>query len=71
MDDMATTGRIHIDPKIMGGKPVIRGTRVPVELVLRKLAEGASVEELVDGYPSLTPQDIEAAKEWQQDGLTR
>jgi uncharacterized protein (DUF433 family) len=68
---MAAADRIHIDPKVMGGKPVIRGTRIPVELVLRKLAEGASVEELVDGYPSLTPQDIEAAKAWQQDGLSR
>jgi uncharacterized protein (DUF433 family) len=70
-DDMAASDRIHIDPKIMDGKPVIRGTSVQVELVLRKLAEGATVGELLDGYPSLTPEDIEAAKAWQQNGLSR
>ena len=53
--------RIEINPEIMLGKPVIRGTRIPVELVLRKLAEGASQDELIDAYPSLTPEDIKAA----------
>jgi len=53
--------RIEINPDIMLGKPVIRGTRIPVELVLRKLAEGASQDELIDAYPSLTPEDIKAA----------
>jgi len=68
---MGTSGRIHIDPKIMDGKPVIRGTSVQVEMVLRELAEGATLGELLDGYPSLTPEDIEAAKAWQQSGLSR
>jgi uncharacterized protein (DUF433 family) len=68
---MAASDRIHIDPKIMDGKPVIRGTSVQVELVLRRLAEGATVDELLDGYPALTPEDIEAAKAWQQNGLSR
>ena len=58
---MATTDRIEINPRILGGKPVIRGTRVPVELVLRKLAEGASEELLLDAYPTLTKEDIKAA----------
>jgi uncharacterized protein (DUF433 family) len=53
--------RIEINPKIMLGKPVIRGTRIPVELVLRKLAEGATEDELLDAYPSLTRDDIKAA----------
>jgi uncharacterized protein (DUF433 family) len=41
---MTVTDRIEIDPKVMLGKPVIRGTGIPVELLLRKLAEGASLE---------------------------
>jgi uncharacterized protein (DUF433 family) len=45
----------------MVGKPVIRGTRIPVELILRKLGEGATEEELLDGYPRLTSEDIRAA----------
>jgi uncharacterized protein (DUF433 family) len=45
------TDRIKINPSIMQGKPVIRGTRVPVELLLRKLAEGAAIEDLLDAYP--------------------
>jgi uncharacterized protein (DUF433 family) len=53
--------RVVIDPKVMQGKPVIRGTRVPVELLLRKLGEGAAVEDLLDAYPQLTRQDIQAA----------
>ncbi|OGA70763.1 MAG: antitoxin [Betaproteobacteria bacterium RIFCSPLOWO2_12_FULL_65_14] len=53
--------RIEINPEIMLGKPVIRGTRIPVELVLRKLAEGATEGELLEAYPSLTREDIKAA----------
>ena len=56
-----TTERIDIDPAIMMGKPVIRGTRITVELILRKLAEGASEDELLDDYPHITRGDIRAA----------
>jgi uncharacterized protein (DUF433 family) len=55
------TGRIEINPSVMQGKPVIRNTRIPVELLLRKLAEGATVEELLDAYPRLTKDDIRAS----------
>ena len=58
---MTTADRIEIDPKVMMGKPVIRGTRITVELVLRKLSEGASERELLDAYPRLTREDIKAA----------
>ena len=44
----------------MLGKPVIRGTRIPVELILRKLGEGATEAELLDAYPRLTRDDIRA-----------
>jgi uncharacterized protein (DUF433 family) len=54
------TDRIEINPKVMFGKPVIRGTRVPVELLLRKLREGASEAELLDAYPRITREDIRA-----------
>lgn len=54
-------GRIEINPKVMLGKPVIRGTRIPVELLLRKLGEGAAVEDLLDAYPHLSREDIQAA----------
>ena len=56
-----TTERIEINPAIMMGKPVIRGTRITVELILRKLAEGASEGELLEDYPHLTTEDIRAA----------
>ena len=55
------TNRIEIDPNVMRGKPVIKGTRIPVELVLRKLAEGATDADLLGAYPRLTSKDIRAA----------
>lgn len=56
-----TTQRIEINPQVMLGKPVIRGTRITVELVLRKLAEGASEADLLEDYPQITTEDIRAA----------
>lgn len=53
--------RITIDPKIMLGKPVIRGTRVPVELVVRMVGQGIPEAEILREYPHLTPEDIRAA----------
>ena len=53
--------RITSDRAVMLGKEVIRGTRVPVELILRKLAEGASHQDLLDAYPRLTEADLLAA----------
>lgn len=55
---MTFTDRIEMDPKVMRGKPVLRGTRIPVELLLRKLAEGATEEDLLDAYPRLKREDI-------------
>jgi uncharacterized protein (DUF433 family) len=57
MDDLIKE-RIEINPEVMLGKPVIRGTRIPVELILRKLSEGATEIDLLDAYPRLTKQDI-------------
>ena len=53
--------RITSDPGIMQGKPCIRGTRVPVELVLEKLGAGLGAPEVLDAYPRLTREDVQAA----------
>jgi uncharacterized protein (DUF433 family) len=64
-----TTDRIEIDPRVMMGKPVIRGTRIKIELILRKLAEGASEDDLLDAYPRLTREDIRAAMAYAADTI--
>ena len=66
---MTLTDRIEIDPDVMLGKPVIRGTRIPVELILRKLSDGASDADLLDAYPRLTREDIQAAMRYAADVL--
>ena len=58
---MTEATRIEINPKVMLGKPVIRGTRITVELILRKLSEGATEPDLMDAYPRLAQEDIRAA----------
>jgi uncharacterized protein (DUF433 family) len=64
-----TTDRIEINPRVMMGKPVIRGTRIPVELLLRKISEGASEDDLLDAYPRLQREDIRAAIAYAADTL--
>ncbi|MEQ1863438.1 MAG: DUF433 domain-containing protein [Micropepsaceae bacterium] len=64
---MTTHERIEIDPEIMGGKPVIRGTRVPVEIVLRKLGAGMTPDAIVGDHPRLTLEDIRAAQAFAAD----
>ncbi len=66
---MTITDRIEINPKVMMGKPVIRGTRLTVELILRKLSEGATERELLEAYPKLTREDIHAAIRYAADAL--
>lgn len=58
---MSAKIRIEINPKVMMGKPVIRGTRITVELILEKLASGCNEEGLLREYPKLTKSDIQAA----------
>jgi uncharacterized protein (DUF433 family) len=64
-----TENRIEIDPNVMMGKPIIRGTRIAVELILRKLSEGATETDLLDGYPRLTREDVQAAMRYAADAL--
>ena len=60
---------VVIDPEIMMGKPVIAGTRIPVEAILRDLGAGLTPEELLRAYPQLTLDDIRAAQAWAADYL--
>jgi uncharacterized protein (DUF433 family) len=53
--------RIVVDPNIMAGKPVIKGTRIPVDAILRRLVEGASIKDILEDYPNLKEEDIRAA----------
>ncbi len=53
--------RIEVNPKKLGGKPVVRGTRIPVALIVRLVAEGMTPEEIVREYPELTLEDVRAA----------
>lgn len=53
--------RIVRDPKVVGGEAVIRGTRVTLRTVLASLAEGATVEEVLSDFPTLTEEDVRAA----------
>ena len=61
--------RIKRDPKVMMGKPVIAGTRITVEHVLRCLAAGDAVEHILDNHPHLTVDDIRAAQAYAADYL--
>ncbi|MBI5417459.1 DUF433 domain-containing protein, partial [Candidatus Poribacteria bacterium] len=55
--------RVVINPKIMAGKPVIRGTRIPVELILKKLGQNIDFQEILEDFPRLKIEDIKAALE--------
>jgi len=66
---MTFTDRVEINPEIMLGKPVIKGTRIPVELILRKLSEGATEADLLEAYPRLVRQDIQAAMGYAAEAL--
>ncbi len=61
--------RICVDPKVMVGKPVIRGTRIPVELIVRMMSQGVSEQDILQEYPSLQPEDIRAALAYAADVL--
>lgn len=61
MNTPINSERIVTDPAILVGKPVVRGTRIPVSLVINYIEHGHSVEELLDDYPNLTRADVAAA----------
>lgn len=53
-------GRIIVDPNILAGKPVVKGTRIPVELVLKRLAQDLDMQTIFAAYPRLTKEDVKA-----------
>ncbi len=61
---MQYQNHITIDPDIMVGKPTIKGTRITIELILRQLAQGITVTEILENYPRLTKEDVFAAIEY-------
>ncbi len=60
---------IEINPEVMLGKPIIKGTRIPVDLIIRKLGEGASFNDLLDAYPKLSIDAIRAALIYAADAI--
>ncbi len=69
MNNTTSGPRVESNPKVMLGKPIVRGTRITVELILRKLSEGATEDELMDAYPRLSRDDIRAAIAYAADTL--
>ena len=68
---MSYKDRITSNPGIMLGKPIIKGTRVTVELILKKLSEGMVTEEILEAYPHLKKQDILACLAYSADVISR
>lgn len=62
--------RISVDPKVLGGKPCIKGTRISVEHILRELGAGVPIDELLVGHPHITREDILAALAYAADSLS-
>ena len=56
--------RIEVNPQVLAGKPVVKGTRVPVYLILDMIAGGYSFEKIVESYPVLTVDDVKSAVEY-------
>ena len=55
---------IEVNPRILAGKPIVKGTRIPVYLVLDLIASGYTFQKIVEAYPSLTVEDVKAAVEY-------
>jgi len=58
------TDRINIDQKILSGKPVFKGTIIPISIVLKMLRDGATFQKILEEYPKLTEEDIKAALDY-------
>jgi len=61
---------IESNPNVMLGKPIIKGTRITVELIIQKLSEGTSHSQLLEAYPSLTANDILAALAYASEAIS-
>ncbi len=56
--------RITVDPRVMGGQPCIRGLRIPVSLIVRLVASGKTIKEILEAYPELEEEDVKQALEY-------
>ncbi|MFQ6055233.1 MAG: DUF433 domain-containing protein [Methanosarcinales archaeon] len=56
--------RITMDPEVMGGQPCIRGLRIPVSLIIKLIASGKTIKEIIEGYPELEEEDIKQSLEY-------
>ena len=63
------TERIEVNPRILGGEPVIRGTRIPVCLILELLSAGYDFRRIIEAYPTLSEEDIKVAAEYAARGV--
>jgi uncharacterized protein (DUF433 family) len=63
--------KITTNPNVMLGKPVIKGTRITVELILKKLSEGMTIDELLEAYPHLKKEDVLAALSYSADVISK
>ena len=63
--------KITVDPKILAGKPVVAGTRIPVYLILNLLANGYNFDKIIEAYPVLTRRDIETAIKYSENRMKR
>jgi uncharacterized protein (DUF433 family) len=66
---MMKKNRIELNPKVCNGKPVIKGTRIPVSVILEQIAEGISWDKLLASYPELEKEDIKAAIQYAMSSL--
>ena len=70
MTNHPTSARITADPNILAGKPIIAGTRISVQLILEKIRDGWTIEDLLDDYPHLTREQIVSALEYAADAMS-
>ena len=66
---MILLDRIELNPRVCNGKPVIKGTRIPVSVILEQIAEGESWQVVLAGYPELKKEDIQAALHYAKSSL--
>jgi uncharacterized protein (DUF433 family) len=65
----AVADRVELHPRVCGGQPVIKGTRIPVAVILEQLAEGMAWDNVLEGYPELTRADIQAALHYARNSI--
>jgi len=66
---MALSDRIERAPRVCNGRPVIKGTRIPVSVIIEQISEGESWESILEGYPELAREDIQAALQYARASL--